>query len=49
MLLLELLYELEEEADGVIMPLQSEPHVAAVVLDHLDVNKLSAQAFDYAE
>ena len=49
MLFLELLYELEEEADGVIVTLQSESHVATIVLDHLNVDELSAQAFDHAE
>ena len=49
MLFLKLLYELEEEADRVIMTLQSESHVATIVLNHLDVDKLSAQAFNYAK
>ena len=49
MLFLKLLYELEEEADRVIMTLQSESHVATIVLNHLDVDKLSAQAFNHTE
>ena len=49
MLFLELLYELEEEADRVIMTLQSESHVATIVFDHLDVDKRSAQTFNHTE
>ena len=31
------------------MALQSESHIAAIVLDYLDVDKLTAQTFDHTE
>jgi len=48
-LLLELLDELEEEADRPVMALDTQSHVTAVVLDHLHVHELAGQRLDNAE
>jgi hypothetical protein len=42
-LILELLDELEEEADGLVVALDTQSHVTAVVLDHLNVHELAGQ------
>jgi len=49
MLLLELLYQLEQEANGLVMAFHSQSHVAAVLLNHLDVHELLTQAFNDSE
>ena len=49
MLLFELLDELEQEADRLVMSLDSESHVAAIVLNHLNVDELVTEALNDAK
>ena len=49
MLLFELLDELEQEADRLVMSLDSESHVAAIVLNHLNIDELVTEALNDAK
>ena len=46
MFFLELLDQLEQEANGLFMSLNSKPHVAAIVLNHLNVDELVTEALN---
>lgn len=49
MLLLQLLDEFEQESNGPVVALDSEAHVATVVLNHLNVDELLAETLNHAE
>ena len=49
MLLLQLLNQLEQEANGLVVALDSKTHVATVVLDHLNIDELLTEALNHTE